>query len=158
MLGLLLTGQVFSTILTGVGIVALAGIVVNNNIVLIDTYNFVRDENSDLTPAQAVIIACAQRLRPVFLTTATTVLGLLSIALGYSVDLVGRSIVADGVVTSMFQPLASAIVSGLVFSTLLTLLVTPVMLVVPGRLVYLFKLFILPRIKPLVDGVKASLS
>jgi multidrug efflux pump len=154
MLGLLLTGQVFSTILTGVGIVALAGIVVNNNIVLIDTYNFVREENRDLTPAQAVIVACAQRLRPVFLTTATTVLGLLSIALGYSVDLVGRSIVADGVVTSMFQPLASAIVSGLVFSTLLTLLVTPVMLVVPGRLVYLFKLFILPRLKPLLESVK----
>ncbi len=158
MLGLVLTGQVFSTILTGVGIVALAGIVVNNNIVLIDTYNFVREDNRDLTPTQAVIIACAQRLRPVFLTTATTVLGLLSIALGYSVDLVGRSVVADGVVTSMFQPLAFAIVAGLVFSTLLTLLVTPVMLVVPGRVVYLFKLFVLPRVKPIIDGVRANLS
>ncbi len=158
MLGLVLTGQVFSTILTGVGIVALAGIVVNNNIVLIDTYNFVREDNRDLTPTQAVIIACAQRLRPVFLTTATTVLGLLSIALGYSVDLVGRSVVADGVVTSMFQPLAFAIVAGLVFSTLLTLLVTPVMLVVPGRVVYLFKLFVLPRVKPIIDGVRANFS
>ncbi len=154
MLGLVLTGQVFSTILTGVGIVALAGIVVNNNIVLIDTYNYVRQENKDYTPTQAVIIACAQRLRPVFLTTATTVLGLLPIALGYSVDLVGRNIVADGVVTSMFQPLAFAIVAGLVFSTLLTLLVTPVMLVVPGRVVHLFKLFILPHLQPLLVKLK----
>ncbi len=154
MLGLVLTGQVFSTILTGVGIVALAGIVVNNNIVLIDTYNFVRQENKDYTPTQAVIIACAQRLRPVFLTTATTVLGLLPIALGYSVDLVGRNIVADGVVTSMFQPLAFAIVTGLVFSTLLTLLVTPVMLVVPGRVVHLFRLFILPYLQPLLVKIK----
>ena len=154
LLGLLMSGQVFSTILTGVGIVALAGIVVNNNIVLIDTYNVVRSENRDLTPTQAVIIACAQRLRPVFLTTATTVLGLLSIALGYSVDLIGRNIVADGVVTSMFQPLASAIVYGLVFSTLLTLLVTPVMLVVPGRLRYLFKLFVLPSLQPLLKSLK----
>ena len=154
MLGLVLTGQVFSTILTGVGIVALAGIVVNNNIVLIDTYNYVRQENKDYTPTQAVIIACAQRLRPVFLTTATTVLGLLPIALGYSVDLVGRNIVADGGVTSMFQPLAFAIVAGLVFSTLLTLLVTPVMLVVPGRVVHLFKLFILPHLQPLLVKLK----
>lgn len=156
MLGLLVTGQVFSTVLTGVGIVALAGIVVNNNIVLIDTYNYVRKEDKDLTPTQAVIMACAQRLRPVFLTTATTVLGLLPIAMGASVDLVGRSIVVDGVVTSMFQPLASAIVSGLLFSTVLTLLVTPAMLVVPGRLRYLFKLFILPYLAPALDKVKQA--
>jgi multidrug efflux pump len=147
MLGLLVTGQVFSTILTGVGIVALAGIVVNNNIVLIDTYNVVRQENRDLTPKEAVVIACAQRLRPVFLTTATTILGLLPISMGVSVDLLSRSVVPDGVVTSMFQPLASAIVSGLLFSTLLTLVVTPVMLVVPGRLSYLWKLFVMPPIR-----------
>lgn len=137
LLGLLISGSTFSTILTGVGIVALAGIVVNNNIVLIDTYNHVRNTDPDLTPAEAIVRACTQRLRPVFLTTVTTVLGLLPIAMGISVDFVGRDIVPGGVIASFFIPLASAVVYGLVFSTLLTLLVTPVLLVLPQRLRYL---------------------
>ncbi|GAA6150836.1 efflux RND transporter permease subunit [Pseudoteredinibacter isoporae] len=144
MLGLLITQQTFSVILTGVGIVALAGIVVNNNIVLIDTYNHVRQQDSELTPAEAVVRACAQRLRPVFLTTVTTVLGLLPIALGTSVDFVGREIVSGGVIASFFVPLASAVVYGLVFSTILTLVVTPVLLVLPQRIVYLFRRYVLP--------------
>ncbi len=156
LLGLLLTGQVFSTILTGVGIVALAGIVVNNNIVLIDTYNFIRKDKKDLTQKEAVILACAQRLRPVFLTTATTILGLLTIAFSVSVDLIGRTVIADGVVTSIFQPLASALVSGLLFATILTLLVTPVMLLVPNRLVYLYKQWIEPKLRPLFSRVKRT--
>ncbi|MCV6613532.1 MAG: efflux RND transporter permease subunit, partial [Cellvibrionaceae bacterium] len=142
MLGLMLTQQTFSVILTGVGVVALAGIVVNNNIVLIDTYNHVRHTDSELTPAEAVVRACAQRLRPVFLTTVTTVLGLLPIATGVSVDFVGRDVVAGGVIASFFVPLASAVVYGLVFSTILTLVVTPVLLVMPQRALYLFKLYI----------------
>ncbi|MEO0436244.1 MAG: efflux RND transporter permease subunit, partial [Pseudomonadota bacterium] len=72
LLGLIITGQPFSAILTGVGIVALAGIVVNNNIVLIDTYNHVREIHPEVTTAEAVVRACAQRLRPVMLTTITT--------------------------------------------------------------------------------------
>ncbi len=156
LLGLLLTGQVFSTILTGVGVVALAGIVVNNNIVLIDTYNFVRKENKDLSDKQAVISACAQRLRPVFLTTATTVLGLLPISMAVSIDLVGRDIVVDGMITSMFQPLASAIVFGLIFSTVLTLLVTPVMLLLPRRLLFLFRLYVQPLYQPVWERVSKS--
>ncbi|WHI50668.1 efflux RND transporter permease subunit [Microbulbifer sp. MLAF003] len=134
MLGLLVTQSTFSVIMTGVGIVALAGIVVNNNIVLIDTYNFVRKSEPGLTPAQAALKASTQRLRPVFLTTATTILGLLPLALGVSVDMVGRNVVVDGVIASFWVKLASAIVYGLSFSTLLTLLVTPVMLVLPGHL------------------------
>jgi multidrug efflux pump len=133
LLGLLIFNSTFSTILTGVGIVALAGIVVNNNIVLIDTYNHVRTTDPDLTPAEAVVRACTQRLRPVFLTTITTVLGLLPIALGTSIDLVGRGVVQGGVIVSFFIPLASAVVYGLVFSTILTLRVTPVLLVLPQR-------------------------
>ncbi len=134
LLGLLLTQGTFSTILTGVGIVALAGIVVNNNIVLIDTFNYVRQHEKDLTVAEAAVKAAAQRLRPVFLTTATTILGLLPIAMNLSVDLIGRNIVEGGSIASNWKPLASAIVHGLAFSTLLTLVVTPVMLVLPSIL------------------------
>lgn len=141
LLGLLIFNATFSTILTGVGIVALAGIVVNNNIVLIDTYNHVRGTDPELSPAEAVVRACAQRLRPVFLTTFTTVLGLLPIAMGVSIDFVGRTVVPGGVITSFFVPLASAVVYGLVFSTVLTLVVTPVLLVMPQRLKYLILYF-----------------
>ncbi len=138
LLGLLLTGATFSVILTGVGIVALAGIVVNNNIVLIDTYNELRRTRPDLSRTDAAVSACAQRLRPVFLTTSTTVLGLLPLAMGASVDLIGRTVLIDGVVASYFVPLASSIVSGLIFSTVLTLVVTPVMLVLPAHVKVLF--------------------
>ena len=133
-LGLLITQATFSVILTGVGIVALAGIVVNNNIVLIDTYNYVRLHEKDLSQAEAAVKAAAQRLRPVFLTTITTILGLLPIAMNLSVDIIGRNIVEGGSIASNWKPLASAIVHGLAFSTVLTLVVTPVMLVLPGAL------------------------
>lgn len=134
LLGLLLTGSVFSTILTGTGIVALAGIVVNNNIVLIDTYNVLRKENPDLSLAQVAVMASTQRLRPVFLTTFTTILGLLPMALGLSVDLMGRNIAHGGPIATQWVPLASAIVYGLTFSTFLTLLLTPILLLVPKRI------------------------
>ncbi|MFC6634631.1 efflux RND transporter permease subunit [Microbulbifer taiwanensis] len=147
MLGLLLTQSTFSIIMTGVGIVALAGIVVNNNIVLIDTYNYVRNSEPELSPAAAAVKASAQRLRPVFLTTATTILGLLPLALGVSVDMVGRNVVVAGVIASFWVKLASAIVYGLTFSTLLTLVVTPVMLVLPGRLRELLRGILPPQIR-----------
>ncbi|MBN8432454.1 efflux RND transporter permease subunit [Microbulbifer salipaludis] len=134
MLGLTLTQSTFSVIMTGVGIVALAGIVVNNNIVLIDTYNYVRKAEPELSQSAAAVKAAAQRLRPVFLTTATTILGLLPLALGASVDMVGRTVVVNGVIASFWVKLASAIVYGLTFSTLLTLIVTPVMLALPSSL------------------------
>ncbi|HEY8569215.1 efflux RND transporter permease subunit [Microbulbifer sp.] len=134
MLGLTLTQSTFSVIMTGVGIVALAGIVVNNNIVLIDTYNYVRKAEPELSCGAAAVKASAQRLRPVFLTTATTILGLLPLAMGVSVDMVGRTVVVNGVIASFWVKLASAIVYGLSFSTLLTLIVTPVMLALPSAL------------------------
>ena len=133
MLGLTLTQSTFSVIMTGVGIVALAGIVVNNNIVLIDTYNYVRRAEPELSHGAAAVKAAAQRLRPVFLTTATTILGLLPLALGVSVDMLGRTVVVNGVIASFWVKLASAIVYGLTFSTLLTLIVTPVMLALPSE-------------------------
>ena len=115
LLGLLITQATFSVILTGVGIVALAGIVVNNNIVLIDTFNYIRMHEPELTHAQAAAKAAAQRLRPVFLTTATTILGLLPIATNLSIDFIGRAVTHGGSVASNWQPLASAIVNGLSF-------------------------------------------
>jgi len=129
--GLLITGGVFSTILTGVGVVALAGIVVNNNIVLIDTFNVLRRTQPELTIQEAIVRTGAQRLRPVFLTTATTILGLLPIATNWSIDVVNRTLEHGGMVASYWVPLASAIVWGLAFATILTLIVTPSMLLLP---------------------------
>ncbi|MGB1912244.1 MAG: efflux RND transporter permease subunit, partial [Porticoccaceae bacterium] len=131
LLGLLITQSVFSTILTGVGIVALAGIVVNNNIVLIDSFNHFRRSQSELPIKDAVFQAAKSRFRPVMLTTVTTIAGLLPLATGYSIDMVNRKIEVGGMVASWWQPLASAIVNGLLIATIMTLLLTPVMLLLP---------------------------
>ena len=131
LLGLLISQNTFSTVLTGVGIVALAGIVVNNNIVLIDTYNFIRSRNPQISASHAVFNAARERFRPVMLTTITTVVGLLPLANGMSIDLINRTYTIGGMVSSWWQPLASAIVNGLLVATILTLLLTPAMLLVP---------------------------
>ena len=134
LLGLLTTGQTFSVILTGIGIVALAGIIVNNNIVLIDTFNVLKSENPDWTIEKLVVTTGVQRLRPVFLTTFTTGFGLLPLAAHVSIDLIGAEIEVGGPITSQWVSLASAIVFGLSFGTILTLVVTPAMLALPDRL------------------------
>ena len=134
LLGLLITGQTFSVILTGIGIVSLAGIVINNNIILIDTFNHLRDRHPQWTIEDLVIQTGIQRLRPVFLTTLTTGFGLLPLALGFSIDLVGAEIEFGGPIASQWAALANAIVFGLTFATLLTLVVTPALLVLPHRL------------------------
>ena len=139
LLGLLTTGQTFSVILTGIGIVALAGIIVNNNIVLIDTFNVLRQEHPDWALRKIIVQTGIQRLRPVFLTTFTTGFGLLPLAMGVSVDLIGAEIEVGGPITSQWVSLASAIVFGLSFATVLTLIVTPAMLALPQRLRDLIK-------------------
>jgi multidrug efflux pump len=131
LLGLLITGYAFSAIMTGIGIVALAGIIVNNNIVLIDTFNYLRRENPRWDLRRVIITTGCQRLRPVFLTTFTTGFGLLPMAAGVSIDLIGREVEVGGPVASYWVQLASAIVSGLSFATLLTLIVTPSLLMAP---------------------------
>jgi multidrug efflux pump len=134
LVGLLVTGNPFSAILTGVGVVALAGIVVNNNIVLIDTFNYVRREHPELPIEDAIVRASAQRLRPVMLTTVTTVFGLLPLACDLSVDIVNRSITAGGQMSTFWGPLSQAIVFGLSFATILTLIATPALLALPARI------------------------
>ena len=131
---MLITDSSFSAILTGVGIVALAGIVVNNNIVLIDTYNHLKREHPELDYVQLIVRTGAQRLRPVMLTTVTTVFGLLPLASNYSIDFIARTITYGGQLSSFWVPLSQAIVSGLTFSTLLTLVATPAMLALPHQL------------------------
>ncbi|KGE04165.1 efflux RND transporter permease subunit [Pseudohaliea rubra] len=134
LLGLLILGNPFSAILSGVGVVALAGIVVNNNIVLIDTFNYVREQHPELPVQEIIVRSAAQRLRPVLLTTVTTVFGLLPLACGLSVDLINRSVTASGQMSTFWGPLSQAIVFGLTFATVLTLVATPAMLALPARL------------------------
>ncbi len=131
LLGLIITGYAFSAIMTGIGIVALAGIIVNNNIVLIDTFNYLRRENPGWDLQRVIVTTGCQRLRPVFLTTFTTGFGLFPMAIGVSIDLIGREIEVGGPVASYWVQLASAIVSGLSFATVLTLIVTPAMRMAP---------------------------
>ena len=132
LVGLLLTDSPFSALLTGIGIVSLAGIVVNNNIVLIDTFNYVRQRHPELPLNSIIVRATAQRLRPVLLTTATTVFGLLPLALSMSVDLINRNIKAGGQMAVFWEPLSQAIVFGLSFAALLTLVATPALLALPS--------------------------
>ena len=133
LLGLLITNSPFSAILTGVGVVALAGIVVNNNIVLIDTYNHIRRAHPELDAVSLIVRTGAQRFRPVLLTTVTTVFGLLPLASHLSIDFINRTIVYGGQLSGFWVPLAQAIVSGLTFATLLTLVATPAMLALPHQ-------------------------
>jgi multidrug efflux pump len=134
LLGLLTTGQPFSVMLTGIGIVALAGIIVNNNIVLIDTFNVLRRDHPDWSLQEVIVHTGIQRLRPVFLTTFTTGFGLLPLAMNISVDLLGAEIEIGGPIASQWAGLASTIVFGLSFATILTLIVTPAMLALPASL------------------------
>jgi multidrug efflux pump len=105
--------------------------VVNNNIILIDTYNNVRRIHPELDTRSVIVRATAQRLRPVLLTTVTTVFGLLPLACGLSVDLISRTITANGEMALFWAPLSQAIVFGLSFATILTLVATPAMLALP---------------------------
>lgn len=119
-----------SMILTGTGVIALAGIVVNNNIVLIDTYQ--RLLKNGFEPVDAAMRTAAQRLRPVFLTTLTTVVGLMPLILGWKADIFSGVFSTKGSATSdIWAPISYTVASGLGFATLLTLILTPVLLAAP---------------------------
>ena len=127
LIGMLVMDQTFSIIMTGTGIVALAGIVVNNNIILIDTYQ----EFSQYMPRIEAIIRTAQaRIRPVLLTTITTMAGLAPMMFGLSLDFANGGYTIDSPTALWWKQLATAVVFGLGIATVLTLLVTPSMLAI----------------------------
>lgn len=126
LLGIMITGRTFQVIMTGVGIISLAGIVVNNNIVLIDTY--ARLKESGMDAYKAIVQTVAQRLRPVMLTTLTTIVGLLPMVFMVNIDFAGRKVEIGAPFGAFWVDLAIALSFGLLFATILTLLLTPCML------------------------------
>ncbi|WP_456406713.1 efflux RND transporter permease subunit [Thiolapillus sp.] len=130
-LGLLIFQKPFGVVMSGIGVISLAGIIVNNNIVLIDTYNVLRRSGMEAT--EAILRTGAQRLRPVLLTTVTTILGLLPMVLEINIDLFSPNIDIGGPSTQWWSQLATAVAGGLAFATVLTLVITPCMLMLGTR-------------------------
>jgi len=126
-MGLMIRGEPFGIVMSGVGMIALAGIVVNNNIVLIDTYARLRQAGQE--PIEAALRTGAQRLRPVLLTTVTTVCGLIPMVYQLNIDLIDREVLIDAPSSQWWTQLSTAIAGGLSFATVLTLLLTPCLLV-----------------------------
>lgn len=131
LLGLMITSQPFGIVMVGVGIIALAGIVVNNNIVLIDCYNDLRRHGRD--PITAALETGSLRLRPVLLTAITTVLGLMPMVLAMNINLLERTLSFGAPSTQWWTQLSTAIAGGLSFATVLTLFLTPCLLVLGER-------------------------
>ncbi len=132
LLGLLITDQAFGIVMVGLGIIALSGIVVNNNIVLIDTYN--QHRQAGLESLEAAVETGRQRLRPVLLTAVTTILGLIPMVMAMNIDLIHREITFGAPSTQWWTQLASAIAGGLSFATVLTLVLTPCLLVLGDKI------------------------
>lgn len=132
LIGIQLILPYVSILMIGTGIVALAGIVVNNNIVLIDTYNRLLEDGR--SPEEAAIATAAQRIRPILLTTGTTICGLLPMVMQMNVNFGAGIITFGGVTAEWWVQLATAVVFGLGFSTIMILLVTPVWLTVPSKM------------------------
>ena len=132
LLGVTLSFPYISILFLGTGIVTLAGIVVNNNIVLIDTFQ--RLHGLGMAVDEAIVRTAAQRLRPVMLTTVTTIFGLLPMVFQINADFAHGVISIGGPASEWWVQLSSAVVWGLGFSTLLTLILTPVLLGAPSRL------------------------
>jgi len=124
-IGLLVTGTAFGIIMTGIGVISLAGVVVNNAIVLIDYYNQLLAKG--LNSYEALMRSGAVRFRPVMLTAITTILGLLPMATGVSFDFRKMALDIGGESSQWWGPMAVAVIFGLGFATLLTLIVVPVL-------------------------------
>ncbi|WP_319826543.1 efflux RND transporter permease subunit [Thalassovita sp.] len=127
LIGMLVMDQAFSVIMTGTGIVALAGIVVNNNIVLIDTY---QEYSAYMPRIEAIVRTAEDRIRPVLLTTITTMAGLAPMMLGLSLDFIQGGYSIDSPTALWWKQLATAVVFGLGIATVLTLVFTPSMLAI----------------------------
>ena len=127
-LALMIVQKPFGIVMGGIGVISLAGIVVNNNIVLIDTYNVLRREGYNVV--DAILRTGAQRLRPVMLTTITTILGLLPMVLQVNLDFFERTAVFGAPSTQWWTQLATAVAGGLAFATILTLVLTPCLIAI----------------------------
>ena len=123
--GLIITRMNFSLVMTGVGIISLAGIVVNNAIVLVDCINQMKARG--LSTDEAVIHAGRLRLRPVLLTAITTILGLIPMAVGFSFNLRELRFSFGGATSAWWAPMAVAVIFGLAVSTVFTLILVPLM-------------------------------
>ena len=131
LLGHLAMDKPFGTIMSGVGVITLAGIIVNNNIVFIDTYNVLRSRGGEAF--EAILRTCAVRLRPVMLTTVTTILGLMPMVFAVNIDLINRDVSVGAPATQYWTQLSSSVAGGLAFATVLTLLLTPSLLMIQAR-------------------------
>ncbi len=125
--GLLLCGMRFSMVMVGVGVITLAGIVVDNAIVLV--HGIRRQREAGMSSREAILATCRLRMRPVLLTAATTALGLTPLAAGYSLDahVWPPRLVIGGEIGDWWAPLAVTVIFGLIFATVLTLVFVPVM-------------------------------
>ncbi|MDA0679817.1 MAG: efflux RND transporter permease subunit [Proteobacteria bacterium] len=128
LLGHLIMNKPFGTVMSGVGVITLAGIVVNNNIVFIDTYNVLRSRGTEAF--DAILRTCAVRLRPVLLTTVTTILGLMPMVFAVDIDLINRDVSVGAPSTHYWTQLSSSVAGGLAFATVLTLFLTPSLLMI----------------------------
>jgi multidrug efflux pump len=132
LLGLMIFRMPFGIIMTGVGIISLAGVVVNNAIVLIDYVDVLR-ERDGLTRREALVKGGMTRFRPVVLTAVTTVFGLVPLAVGLNLDFLGLfgslspDIYWGGEQAAWWGPMAIAVIVGLTFATVLTLILVPVL-------------------------------
>lgn len=126
-IGLFISQSAFGIVMSGIGVIALAGIVVNNNIVLIDTYNVLKAQG--VATKQAILMTGAQRIRPVLLTTFTTILGLMPMVMKMNLDFFNQTIEFGAPSTQWWAQLATAIAGGLTFATVLTLILTPCLLI-----------------------------
>jgi multidrug efflux pump len=121
--GLILTGTAFGVIMTGIGVISLAGVVVNNAIVLLDYVEQLRERGLEVN--KALIRAGMTRFRPVMLTAITTILGLVPMALGISFDFREFKLLLGGSSAQFWGPMAVAVIFGLAFATVLTLVLVP---------------------------------
>ena len=124
-IGLIVFQMPFGIIMTGIGVISLAGVVVNNNIVLIDYINILRRRG--LSVREAVIQAGLRRFRPVTLTAVTTVLGLIPLTFGFGFDIYSFSFESGGADAAFWRSMGIAVIFGLIFGTVLTLIVVPVL-------------------------------
>lgn len=125
LLGLIVTATPFGIIMTGIGVISLAGVVVNNAIVLIDYIEKLRDRG--LSRREAIVQGGETRLRPVLLTAITTILGLIPLSTGFSFDFRTLGLEIGGESSQWWGPMGIAVIFGLAVATILTLVVVPVM-------------------------------